>query len=40
MFIVIGVGSLITDESDSECSENEIQITERIQHYSEEDTNP
>lgn len=34
-----GTSTVATDDSDSECSENEIQITERIQQYSEEDTN-
>ena len=35
----IGMSSVVSDDSDSDCSENELQITERIQHYSEEDTN-
>ncbi|XP_065226530.1 homeobox protein PKNOX2-like isoform X2 [Planococcus citri] len=34
-----GTSNVASDDSDSECSENEIQITERIQPYSEEDTN-
>lgn len=35
--IVSGLSMVPTDESDSECSDDELQITKQMSHFSEED---